>query len=194
MYSFRIEQAVKAATILHQGQVRKGSVPVPYVSHLISVMVILHDYTSDEDVLIAALLHDTIEDTDYTPEELSADFGATVHEIVMTVTEPAQHPDDWQARKKAYARQLERGPEAALLVAAADKIHNMRSIVEEYYEQPEVFVNTFGGTLDDRLQQYQGIANILNKRLGNEILAEFNHVFSEYKDFIQYVKNQTENT
>ena len=60
MYSYRIEQAIRAATILHKGQLRKGSVPIPYVSHLFAVAMIAGDYTDNEDVLIAALLHDTL--------------------------------------------------------------------------------------------------------------------------------------
>ena len=64
-YSYRIEQAIKAASVLHREQVRKGSVPFPYITHLFAVAMIASDYTDDEDVIVAALLHDTIEDTDY---------------------------------------------------------------------------------------------------------------------------------
>ena len=78
MYTYKIEQAIKAAALLHQDQLRKGVVPLPYISHLMAVMLILRDYTDDEDTLVAALLHDTLEDTDYTPEELETDFGKTV--------------------------------------------------------------------------------------------------------------------
>ncbi|MCB9810512.1 bifunctional (p)ppGpp synthetase/guanosine-3',5'-bis(diphosphate) 3'-pyrophosphohydrolase, partial [Candidatus Nomurabacteria bacterium] len=59
MYTYKIEQAIKAASLLHQEQLRKGDVPLPYATHLMSVMMIVRDYTNDEDTLVAALLHDT---------------------------------------------------------------------------------------------------------------------------------------
>ena len=90
MYTYKIEQAIKAAAILHDGQLRKGNVPLPYITHLYAVAMILESYTEDEDTIVAGLLHDTLEDTDYTPEELEADFGKEVCEAVLAVTEPAE--------------------------------------------------------------------------------------------------------
>ena len=83
MYSYKVEQAIRAATILHQDQLRMGSVPLPYISHLMAVVLILSDYTNDEDTIVAALLHDTLEDTDYTLDELREDFGGPVAELVL---------------------------------------------------------------------------------------------------------------
>ena len=194
MFSYRIEQAVRAAAVLHKDQVRKGAMPFPYVTHLVSVAFILHDYTDDEDVIIAGLLHDTIEDTDYTLEELKQDFGAAVSNIVSSVTEPKTdsrgNPLPWPERKLAYVKQLKSAAPEALLVSAADKIHNMRMIVETYYDQPSKFSNDFGGTLEERLEQYQNISNVFNRRLHNDIIHEFNHVFSEFKDFIRRAQDQ----
>lgn len=191
MYSFRIEQAIRAAAVLHKDQVRKGSIPFPYITHLMAVTMILVDYTDNEDVIVAALLHDTIEDTDYTLEELQEDFGGTVKEIVVALSEPRGKEGErlsWSERKKAYAKQLKGAPEEALIIAAADKSHNMRTIVEEYYEDHQRFLKDFGGKLDDRIQLYQDIANVLNSRLKNAILHEFNHVFDEYKKFVYDVQ------
>jgi (p)ppGpp synthase/HD superfamily hydrolase len=191
MYTYRIEQALRAATILHKNQVRKGSVPLPYVSHLFAVSMIVSDYTTDEDVLITALLHDTLEDTDYTADELEADFGPKVRSFVQALTEPQDTEKkkySWSETKATYAKQLRKAPQESLLVAAADKIHNMRSIVEEYYDEHPRFIKDFSGSLKDRLNQYQDIANTLNRSLRSDILNEFNHVFTEYKNFILDVK------
>lgn len=188
LYSYRIEQAIRAAAILHKDQVRKGSTPFPYITHLFAVALIASDYTDDEDTVIAALLHDTIEDTDYTFEELEQDFGSAVSSYVAGVTQivPREdHEPDWRAIKKAYVEGLKKAPLPSLIVAAADKIHNMRSIIEEYYTSPERFMHDFGGSLNDRILMYQKISNVLNRRLKNEIIHEFNHVFDEYKDFIK---------
>ncbi len=195
MYSYRIEQALRAATILHKDQVRKGAMPIPYVSHLCAVTMIVGDYSDDEDVIVGALLHDTLEDTDYTPEELQNDFGGVVREIVESLTEP--HDEEfkkfsWIEQKQYYAKQLKKASDKALIIAAADKIHNMRSIVEEYYNDHPRFLADFKGTLEDRLLMYQEISNTLNRGLKNAILHEFNHVFEEYKNFLTDVKKTKE--
>ncbi|MCA9359426.1 bifunctional (p)ppGpp synthetase/guanosine-3',5'-bis(diphosphate) 3'-pyrophosphohydrolase [Candidatus Kaiserbacteria bacterium] len=192
MYTYKIEQAIKAASLLHQEQLRKGDVPLPYATHLMSVMMIVRDYTNDEDTLVAALLHDTLEDTDYTYEELVDDFGEKVAEIVRAVSEPQSTALDrtpWIEVKKAYAKQLRKGPKEAVLVAAADKIHNFRSIIDEYYDNHNGFLRDFGTNLDNKLEAYQNIANAINSRLSDGIVHEFNHTFKAYKEFIFNVKD-----
>ncbi len=192
MYSYRIEQAIRAAAILHRDQVRKGKVPYPYITHLVSVAVLTSDYTDSEDALIAALLHDTLEDTGYTYEELEGDFGDKVASIVREVSHAhrtdgkQENPwaDAWKERHSRYVAQLKDASELALIVAAADKIHNMRSVIEEYLDDHARFEKDFGGTLEERLATYQAIGNILNSRLESGIVQEFNQVFDQYKDFI----------
>jgi (p)ppGpp synthase/HD superfamily hydrolase len=153
------------------------------------------DYTEDEDVIISALLHDTLEDTDYTIDELQEDFGGRVREIVEAVTEPKSTPENrvsWKDRKRIYAEQLKKAPEEAVLVAAADKIHNFRTLVEDYSDGHERFMEDFGKNFEERLEAYQVIANVINNRLTGPILAEFNHVFEEYKQFLYNVKETEE--
>lgn len=195
-YSHKIEQAIRAAAVLHKDQVRKGDMPFPVVSHLVSVAMIVADYTNDEDTICAALLHDTIEDTDYTVEELQEDFGGPVRDIVEALSEPQTETDGgntfWKKKKNVYVEQLKTAPTEALIVCAADKIHNMRTMVEDYYDDHSKFMANFGGKLEERIIAYQEISNVLNKRLKSEILAEFNNVFNEYKNFIADVKKSKE--
>jgi (p)ppGpp synthase/HD superfamily hydrolase len=196
MYSYRIEQAIRAAAVLHKNQLRKGSMPFPYITHLVATAFTLLDYTDDEDVIISALLHDTLEDTDYTLDELQEDFGGKVREIVEAVTEPKSTPENrisFRDRKRIYAEQLKKGPKEAVLVAAADKMHNFRTMVEDYTEAPDRFIEDFGKNFDERVEAYQTIANVINNRLEGRILAEFNHVFDEYKQFIEQIKTHEEN-
>lgn len=196
MYSYRVEQAIRAAAVLHKDQLRKGSMPFPYMTHLVATAFTLLDYTNDEDVIIAALLHDTLEDTDYTLDELQEDFGGTVRDIVEALTEPQSTADkklSWQDKKDIYIKQLKRGPKDAVLVAAADKMHNFRTIVEDYYDAPDRFVKDFGANFEERLETYQAIANVINNRLDGAILAEFNHVFAEYKQFLYRTKEAEDN-
>lgn len=187
IYSFRIEQAIRAAAILHRDQVRKGRAPYPYVAHLYAVASIIRDYTSDEDTIISGLLHDTLEDTDYTIEELEKDFGPRVRTIVEHVSERISSDDtrSREERKRGYILMLKKAPEESLIVAAADKIHNLRSIVEEYHGAFEDYLRDFNGTIPERLEFYGALHSILNSKLQNAIIHEFNHVFDEFQSFIR---------
>ncbi len=188
MYSYKVEQAIRAAAILHQDQLRMGSVPLPYISHLMAVVLILSDYTDDEDTIVAAFLHDTLEDTDYTLEELREDFGGPVAELVLTLSEPKTGTKGeklpWLEKKKVYARQLKAGSEQALLIAAADKAHNFRTLVEEYHDDHKRFLQDLGPNIEERMEAYQIIANVINSRLKSNIVHEFNHTFNEFKQFL----------
>jgi (p)ppGpp synthase/HD superfamily hydrolase len=195
MYSYRIEQAIRAAAVLHHDQQRKGSMPFPYTTHLTAVAFSLLDYTNSEDVIVAALLHDTIEDTDYTIEELEEDFGPRVRELVETLTEETHDGNKklpWLEKKKRYAATLKKGPRDAVMIAAADKTHNFRTMIEEYYDAPARYLQDFGKNLDERLEAYQTIANVINNRLEGPLLNEFNHVFESYKEFIYAVQKSQE--
>ena len=188
MYSYSIEQAIKAASILHTDQVRKGDIPVPYISHLIAVAFIVNEYTDNETAVVAALLHDTIEDTDYTLQELTNDFGAEVAAIVATVSEPKVA--NYDERKSTYVAQLQDGSAEALVIAAADKIHNMRSMIEQYHDNWESFERDFGTQIEGRTVFLEAVSTILNDTLENDIVHEFNHVFTEYKSFITHGKTE----
>ena len=191
MYTYKIEQAIKAAALLHQDQVRKGVIGLPFITHPVSVMTILRDYTDDENTLVAALLHDTVEDTDYTLDEMKDDFGEEVAGIVATLTEPVSSEGDkltWLEIKNEYARQIKKGSEEAVMISAADKTHNFRTMVDDYYESHDDFIKDFGPNLDNRLEGYQNISNAINNRLSDGIVHEFNQTFETYKQFIFDVK------
>jgi len=132
--SQRLSHAINRASELHREQLRRGKDMTPYVSHLYSVMYLLLRATDDEDVLIAGLLHDTLEDVPlYDKELLQAEFGDRVTSIVLGVTEPLdanKSMDDqkpWLERKEAYIEALRTGPKESALVSCADKIHNLMS-------------------------------------------------------------------
>ncbi len=187
MYSFRIEQAIRAATVLHKNQMRKGRAPYPYVAHSFSVACISADYTQDEDVIIASLLHDTLESTDYTADELENDFGKHVRTMVESISESKEQDSSaWLLQKEIYLEKIARAEDDALLVLAAESIHNMRSIIEEYQATTRDYLADFHGTLEDRLVFYQKMSNLFNRTLKNGIVHEFNHVFDEYKKFLTY--------
>lgn len=131
----RFDRAVDYAIEAHREQARKSS-PVPYLSHLFGVMSLVLEYGGDEDQAIAALLHDTLEDcgTEHAAA-IEANFGAGVLDLVRACTDwegPAGGGDKppWRPRKEAYIAHLHELGEGhrALLVSAADKLHNARAI------------------------------------------------------------------
>ena len=195
MYSYNIEQAIRAATVLHNGQTRKGKSPYPFISHLIAVAFLLRDYTDDENIIIAALLHDTLEDTDYSPEELETDFGKKVRSIVEGVTDVQKHERSqvsWKERQELYFKAISLAPLESLYVSAADKIHNMRSIVEEYNDDTEAFAKQFGTSFDDLNAKYDKLKVLLHDRLESKIMNEFDHVHALFAAFLQKAKENHE--
>jgi (p)ppGpp synthase/HD superfamily hydrolase len=193
LYSFKIEQAIRAAAVLHDGQTRKGIEPYPYITHLVSVAFILSDYGADENTIVAGLLHDSLEDTSYTPEELEADFGADVREIVEGVTD-ALHAEreryTWKERQERYLKTLALAPRPSLMIATADKIHNMRSIVEEYSDQPTLFLKHFGASVSDLTQKYDALKLLFHERLDGGIVSEYDHVHTLFTKFLESVTDE----
>lgn len=128
----KLERAITYAIQAHHGMVRKRE-KTPYILHPLEVVTILAGLTNDEDVLCAAALHDTVEDTDTTLEEIEALFGHRVMELVKSETEnkrvglpPAQ---TWQLRKKESLGVLEKTKDLQIkMLWLADKLANMRSL------------------------------------------------------------------
>ena len=124
----RVEQAILFATRAHRNQKRKYT-GEPYVTHPISVMEIVREVPHTEDMLIAALLHDTVEDTDVTLEDIRAEFGDTVAQYVNGLTDVSGLEDGNRAERKALdrAHTAVQCPEVKT-IKLADLIHNTSSI------------------------------------------------------------------
>jgi (p)ppGpp synthase/HD superfamily hydrolase len=132
----RYTRAVDVARILHT-EVRKETT-IPYLAHLLSTSALVLEHGGSEDQAIAALLHDTAEDHGGHDriDQIRAEFGGTVADIVHacsdSVTDTKAEKQPWWPRKVAYLRQVASEPSEALLVSAADKLHNARSILGDY--------------------------------------------------------------
>jgi (p)ppGpp synthase/HD superfamily hydrolase len=190
LYSFKIEQAIRAAAVLHRDQERKGSAPYPYITHLISVAFLLADYANDEDTVVAGLLHDTLEDTDYTPEELELDFGLHVKNIVLGVTDSLHHERSnytWAERQQNYFKALDLAPKESFMVSAADKIHNMRSIIEEYSDTRAGYNAEFGRDPLEVIEKHERLHALLTERVDNPIMKEYDHVHTLFIQFLNSI-------
>ncbi len=127
----RLEQAMRWSAVCHRGQTRKGS-DTPYFEHAAAVGLILDRAGFDEDVVIAGLLHDVVEDTPATFEDVVARFGPVVCEIVRQCSEVKLDGEGrkrpWIDRKRDHLAALVGAPTATWAVILADKLHNLISI------------------------------------------------------------------
>jgi (p)ppGpp synthase/HD superfamily hydrolase len=123
-----LDKAVQFATKAHGSQVRKYH-GTPYISHPLAVAEIVKSVPHTEEMLMAAVLHDVVEDTPVTIEEIKQEFGDTVAEIVYFLTDISKPEDGNRAhRKQLDAEHNAKGPAEAQTVKVADLIHNSSDI------------------------------------------------------------------
>ncbi len=127
-----VERAAQIAYQGHIAQKRKddGS---PYFIHPCMVAMLLRRHGFADEVVAAAFVHDVLEDTSVTAEELTAKLGKEVVDIVLSVSEDKGLP--WEERKAAYVEQVARSSDATKAVSVADKIHNLESLLAAYAEK-----------------------------------------------------------
>ena len=194
IFTPRINEAVLLASQLHRNQIRKDEGMTPYVSHLFSVMLILSQVTDDEDILIAGLMHDSLEDVPgYFYEDLVRDFGERVATIVQHVTEPldANKEDKeqlpWLERKEKYLELLRSGDYESALVSAADKIHNTKSFMRDAIKERSDFLIRFDSSLRNKVFFHEQVLCIVEEKLGKEnlLIKKLTELTEEFKNFVE---------
>lgn len=162
-YGPRFEEALLYATRVHAVQRRKGTT-IPYVTHLLAVAAIVGEGGGDEDEVIAALLHDAVEDQGGAARlaDIRARFGDTVAVIVAGCT--AEEFPDWRATKEAYVARLATASPAVLRVSSADKLHNARAILADLRRQGAALWAIFGGGKGGTLWYYRALVAAYERR------------------------------
>ena len=179
--SVKFERALVYASIVHGGQLRKGT-GVPYVSHLLGVASIALEYGANEDEAIAALLHDAVEDAGGADrlEDIRVRFGDNIANIVDECTDSYTLPKPpWKERKEKYISHIAQAPRSARLVSASDKLHNARSILKDYRLEGESLWSRFSGGKDGTLWFYQSLVQVLRAAEDNELNRELYRVVEE---------------
>ncbi|NES68483.1 MAG: HD domain-containing protein [Okeania sp. SIO2D1] len=185
--SHRFTEALVYATELHATQIRKGS-KVPYISHLLGVASIALEYGADEDEAIAALLHDAIEDQGGPPirTEIRLRFGERVTEIVDGCTDTDITPKPpWEERKKAYINRIASASASVRLVSAADKLHNIRSILKDYRMQGDLLWDLFKGGKQGTLWYYRSLVTAFHEADSTPIVMELDRLVTELERLVQ---------
>jgi (p)ppGpp synthase/HD superfamily hydrolase len=182
----RFEQALLFATRKHAGQHRKGTA-VPYVAHLLSVAGLVLEVGGDEDLAIAALLHDVVEDCGGAPmlREISRRFGKRVAHVVDGCTDSDLDPKPpWRQRKEDYIAHLRTADADTRLVSAADKLHNVRSIVVAYREIGERVWERFHGKRDGTLWYYRALLDEFQRRKSSPLIRELERAVIELENVV----------
>ena len=176
----RFEQALLFAARKHAGQVRKGT-PAPYISHLMGVASLVLEAGGDEDLAIAALLHDAVEDCGGAPmlKEVRRRFGSRVAHIVEGCTQEVDLA--WRERRENYIRHLRTAGADVRLVSAADKLHNSRHILTDYRELGDRIWSRFSGGREGTLWYYQALLKEFRRRKPNRVVNELARVVAGLK-------------
>lgn len=169
----RFNEGLAFATDRHRHQVRKGTT-IPYISHLLGTCALVLEAGGDEDEAIAALLHDALEDGVADFDEIASRFGTRVAQIVRECSDTEQDPKPpWRARKQGYIDALQTHSASAILVSNADKLHNLRTIVDDYREIGEELWERFNPD-SDQVWYYTALAaefTALDSPLADELTA-----------------------
>ena len=184
--SERFTDALTFATQLHTDQTRKGG-GVPYISHLLGVASIALEYGANEDEAIAALLHDAIEDQGgaATREEIRRRFGDVVTEIVDGCTDSDQTPKPpWLQRKEAYIAHIPTASASVRLVSAADKLHNVWSILKDYRLLGDAVWERFQGGKHGTLWYYRSLVKAFYTAGSTPLVEEFERVVDELERLV----------
>ena len=172
-----IFDAIEFAARAHRDHFRKGT-RIPYIAHLISVAKILIEYDCAEEIVVAGLLHDTVEDTSVTLEDIHISFGEKVASLVEAASEPDKS-DTWENRKRHTIEYLKTAPMDVLLLTCADKLDSIRSIKEDYERFGESVWKRFRRAKDSQEWYYRALADVFVNRAEGEpsstLFRQFNY-------------------
>ncbi|HXE89658.1 MAG TPA: HD domain-containing protein [Terriglobales bacterium] len=177
----RFVRAFRLAARLHAGQGRKGT-EVPYLAHLMGVASLVLEAGGDEDLAIAALLHDAVEDCGGQPtlRLIRRQFGSRVARVVEECTDADTLPKPpWRERKQRYLAHLPQASADGRLVSAADKLHNARAILTDYRLVGDGVWDRFKGGRDGTLWYYRALVETFRRLGTNRVVEELARTVEE---------------
>ena len=167
-----LDRAITFAVRAHAGTERRGK-GFPYIVHPLEAMAIVSTITPDQELLAAAVLHDTVEDTNVTIEDIRAEFGDRVASLVK-IDSVGDDEGTWHEHKQKAIDRIANAPRDAKIVALGDKLSNMRAIARDYYEQGDNLWNLFHtNNPKDHEWHYRGLADALRDLNGTFAFNEF---------------------
>lgn len=179
-----LDRAIVFAVQAHSGIERRGK-GYPYIIHPLEAVEIVATMTADQELLAAAALHDTVEDTEVTLEQIRAEFGDRIASLVADESddetpESVSKEDSWHIRKKTTIDRLSRASRDTKMVALGDKLSNMRAIARDYAVQGDALWNLFH--VKERKSHewhYRGLAEALREMEGTFAYQEFERLINQ---------------
>ena len=175
-----IDLAIEVAVRAHKNQLRKGT-DIPYITHPMAVGIILAKAGCSDEIIVAGILHDTVEDTPITLDYIRDTFGKKVSMLVEGASEPDKSLP-WEERKRHTVNYLKIAPLAVRLVACADKLHNIRTIATEHEKIGDQVWERFRKGRSDQEGYYRGLVDSLCNRSDNQ----------GYESLFQQLKSEVE--
>jgi (p)ppGpp synthase/HD superfamily hydrolase len=158
-----VRAALEKARVAHEGQTRNGSGGMPYVEHPVRVTELLDEHGYGEAVLAAALLHDVVEDSDTTLDELREKFGDEVAGYVGAMTDD-ESIDDYRERKAEHRERLAAAPGEAMAIYGADKLTNSSTLRAAYAEEGDAVREEFKAPLELKLEIWEEDLALLREK------------------------------
>ena len=185
-----LDRAIVFAVNAHQGTERRGK-GFPYIVHPMEAVEIVATMTTDQELLAAAVLHDTVEDTDVTLDDIRREFGERVAKLVEEESDVfidgVSEADSWHERKQAAIDRLAQASRDAKMVALGDKLSNARIIYRDFVQKGDELWNIFHVTdVKEHEWHYRGLAESLKELEGTFAYSEFtdliNKIFGDNRD------------
>lgn len=187
--SERFNRALQLAMFVHSGQIRKQThnahdIPLPYITHPVTVAMLVQRYNGTEDQIIGGLLHDVLEDGGAQwAGPIRSEFGEAVLQIVEFCTDGI--PDatgkkaPWEARKQKYLEHLRQSDGPGLLVSACDKLANLEAILLDLIEHGESVWSRFTATKDQSLSYYEALVKAFAGRVPEPLACTLHRTFEQ---------------
>lgn len=178
-----LDRAIVFAVKAHAGTERRGK-GFPYIVHPLEAVAIVATMTSDQELLAAAALHDTLEDTDVTAAAIEAEFGPRVASLVVSETDrlipELSEAESWHERKQAAIDHLREASLDTKMVAIGDKLSNMRAIARDYAAVGDKLWTIFHVTeRSEHEWHYRGLAEALSELSGTAAFEEFESLINQ---------------
>ncbi len=185
-YSRLIQKAMDFAAKAHEGQYRKKG-DIPYFSHCAFVGSLLAGAGCAEHVVAAGVLHDVVENTETTLAELEIEFGREVAALVDALSEDKTRPT-WAERKEGYLESAARGPEGSSAILAADKTHNIASMIAFHESGGDLWAISKGNR-DDQIRFYHAVREILHRRIDHSAPAGEKGLLADFEKFLAMIED-----
>ncbi len=165
-----VEKAIALALRAHEGQMRKEA-PTPYIVHPVRVALLLARYGFSDEVIAAGLVHDVVEDTPVSLDDVRRELGDAVADLVAPVTHDDTLP--WEEKKRAYIEAVRVAPEDAKAIATADKIANAESLIAAHAREGNAVWNYFNAGREKKVWFEESMLAMLHESWQHPIVDAY---------------------